>query len=147
MERMDVETLLMRAEIEALSTRFGRALDGGTLEEFLSIFTEDVAYRSGPRTLAGHDDLRAFFAKRAEGGRLSRHLMSSLMVERTGPDTARGESKWLVFAGQLPAPAPGTSPYVVADVEDDYLLTEAGWKISHRTITPVFRDDGIPPPT
>ncbi|MCO6381506.1 nuclear transport factor 2 family protein [Oceanicola sp. 502str15] len=141
-----LQQILDRHEIEALNLQFARALDGGTVEQFLAIFTEDVDYRSGGRVLQGHAALRDFFEARAAAGRVSRHLMSGLDIAFTGADTARVRSTWLTFAGAGPLPVSGCTPFLVADVEDDCLRTPEGWRISRRIITPIFRNPEIAAP-
>ncbi len=138
--------LIDREEIAALSHRFARALDGGTVDLFLSAFTSDVDYSSGARHLSGHAALSGFFNARAESGRLSRHMMSGLEITFADSDSASGRSVWLTFAGDGPLPASGTTPFMVADVHDHYRRTPEGWKIAARYITPVFRNDAIPSP-
>ncbi|MCW1932292.1 nuclear transport factor 2 family protein [Pararhodobacter zhoushanensis] len=144
---MDLETdltaLLDRQRIAALQTCFAQALDGGTLAQFLSVFTDDVTYSNGPRVLQGHAGLRGFFEARQAAGRVSRHMMSGLDISFDGPDAARSHSVWLSFAGDGPLPVGHAEPFLVADMHDDYLRTPAGWRIARRVITPAFRNPGI----
>lgn len=135
-----------RQEIEALNRVFARALDGGTLEDYLSIFTKDVYYRSGPRVLEGHAGLTDFFVTREKAGRVSRHMMGALDLERQDEDHATGHSVWLTFAGAGALPIQNCDPFQVADIKDQYVRTEAGWRISRREISTVFRNPGIAPP-
>ena len=141
--------LLDERALENLSQQFAQALDGGKVDDFLAVFTEDVDYRSGPRHYRGHGPLREFFLTRAKGGRVSRHLMSGLRLVFEGEDRATGQSQWLVFAGSMPEdglPVPGTLPFLVADVRDIYLRIESGWRIAERHITPVFQNAAIAAP-
>lgn len=135
-----------RQEIEALNRVFAQALDGGTLEAFLSIFTEDVDYQSGARVLSGHDGLRDFFVTREKAGRVSRHMMSGLDILFDGADRATGHSVWLTFAGAGALPIQNCDPFQVADIEDIYVRTAQGWRIARRVISSVFRNPGIAPP-
>lgn len=142
----EIARLLDRAAIVALNDTFARALDGGTLASFLSVFTDDVDYRSGPRQLKGLGDLQRFFTERAAGGRVSRHMYSGIAIDFIGADEATGIATWLTFAGSGPLPINSAAPFLVADIADVYRRTASGWKIARRTITPVFRNPDIPPP-
>lgn len=91
-----LQLLWDRHQIEALNHTFGRSLDGGSVEDYLSIFAPDVDYRTGPKQLRGHAALRDFFETRAAQGRVSRHLMCQLEVTphrrhpRLGPEQLAG---------------------------------------------------------
>lgn len=141
-----LQQLLDRAEIVALNDTFARSLDGGTLDMFMSIFTEDIEYRNGERHLFGHGELARFFAERANRGRVSRNIYSGLVITFTGPGEAEGFATWLTFAGSGKLPIDQTIPYLVSDIVDVYRRTDAGWRIAWRTITPIFRNSRIPPP-
>ena len=134
-----------RLEITSLSDRFGRGLDEHDAAMFLSIFDEDVDYRSGPRRYAGKAAVEAFFTERAKAGRVSRHVYSGLMLDGDA-DRATGKSVWISFAGAGALPLSGTAPYLVADVVDDYARIGGRWLITRREIRPVFRNDDVPPP-
>jgi ketosteroid isomerase-like protein len=136
---INLQQLIHWRQIEQLNTTFARSLDGGKASDFVSIFTEDVAYRSGPRHFFGHEQLVEFFEKRAATGRVSRHFMSSLDIQFTTADQAIAHSKWMVFAGKGPLPIEGTAPFLVADVTDELRKNKGAWLISARTITPIFR--------
>jgi len=135
-----------RMAIASLSDRFGRALDTNDLAMFLSIFAEDVDYRSGPRHLPGIAALEAFFTQRAAGGRVSRHFYSGLIIAFDGAESATASSNWITFGGAGALPIPGTEPFMVADVHDDYRRIGGRWLITRREIVPVFRNDDAAPP-
>lgn len=144
----DLSLIKARMDIAALSDRFGRALDDGDLALFLSIFTDDVDYRNGPRHLRGKSDLEAFFNERKSAKRVSRHFYSGLIVDFTSANEATGLSTWLTFAGTGTLPLADTRPFLVADACDHYRRSMQGaWLISQRIITPIFRNIDIPPPS
>jgi len=135
-----------RMAIASLSDRFGRALDTNDLAMFLSIFAEDVDYRSGPRHLPGIAALEQFFTQRAGGGRVSRHFYSGLIIAFDGEDSATASSNWITFGGAGPLPISGTEPFMVADVHDSYRRIGGRWLITRREVVPVFRNDNAAPP-
>ncbi|QDC10070.1 nuclear transport factor 2 family protein [Oceanicola sp. D3] len=141
-----LQQILDRQEIEAMNRQFAGALDGGTVEQFLAIFTEDVDYRSGGRVLQGHAALREFFEVRAAAGRVTRHLMSGLDIAFDGSEAALARSTWLTFAGAGAVPVANCTPFLVADVGDDCVRTAEGWRINRRVITPIFRNPEIAGP-
>ena len=140
-----LQTMIDRHEIAELNTIFAHSLDGGSVEAFLNIFTQDIDYRSGPRQLHGHDALREFFETRAASGRVSRHLICGQDIRFDGPDRATATSYWMVFAGEGDLPVNHCTPFQVADINDEVIRTPAGWKISHRVITSVFRNPDFAP--
>jgi hypothetical protein len=142
---LGLSELADRLAIRELNDAFGHSLDHGDCEAFLAIFTEDVRYRSGARLLTGHGELREFFEKRAQAGRISRHFYSGLRITFED-EHAAGTSVWITFAGDGPAPVGATAPFAVSDVSDIYIRHDQGWKISERTITQVFLNNAIAPP-
>ena len=142
----DMDRIADRMEIASLSDRFGRALDTNDLAMFLSIFAEDVDYRSGGRHLPGTAALEQFFTQRTAGGRVSRHFYSGLIVTFDGEDSATASSNWITFGGAGPLPLTGTEPFMVADVHDSYRRIGGRWLITKREIVPVFRNENAAPP-
>lgn len=136
-----------RLAITALNDAFGACLDHGDVEGFVDLFTEDVRYGNGPRVLTGRAELAAFFHGRAAAGRVSRHLYSGLRIRFDGDSGAIATSVWLTFAGDGPAPVASTEPFLVADVTDSYRQDRGVWRISARTISAVFRNPAIAPPS
>ncbi|MEW5420882.1 nuclear transport factor 2 family protein [Amorphus sp. 3PC139-8] len=134
-----------RLAIQALNDEFGHRLDHGDLDGFVDLFTEDVRYANGARQLNGQKEMRAFFAARAAGDRVSRHLYSGLRIAFEGVDRASGTSVWLTFAGSGPLPIRPADPFAVADVSDRYFRTpDRGWRIAVRQIAPVMLSDTVP---
>lgn len=140
-----IDHLMHIHEITSLNDRFGRSLDRGDAEDFLSIFSNDVDYQSGPRRFNGKAELEQFFAARLASARVSRHFYSGLAVKFVGATAATGSSAWISFAGSGALPIKVTVPYMVADVQDDYVCQSGVWLIAKRIITPVFKNDGMAP--
>ncbi|WP_309082976.1 nuclear transport factor 2 family protein [Chelativorans sp.] len=131
--------------IRALNDRFGYLLDHGRVEEFVALFTPDVVYSNGARILNGREEMLAFFRRRAESGRVSRHFYSGLQITFLGEDKASAVSLWTTFAGEGPLPIAPATPFNVADVEDTYSRSPDGqWLIAARRITPVFLSKTVP---
>ena len=127
-------------ELEQLNARYAHALDHNELAAFLALFTQDALYTLGPRRSRGHGELAAFFAQRqADGPRTTRHLYSGLQLCFQDAVSATGQSVWMSFAGQGVAPLSPAQPYLVADMQDRYVLQDGRWCVAERHIQPIFR--------
>lgn len=101
-------------------------------------FTDDGTCVMPALTMCGRDEIAAGYARRqARGPRLSRHLVSNVVVRITD-DHATATYALLLFAGNGQAPLVLDSPSAICDVDDELVLTEAGWLIHRRELTAVF---------
>lgn len=129
-----------RQAIARLNDDFCHELDRGTAEGFVALFTSDALYTFGPRVLRGSEQLRDFYIGRTrEGPRTSRHMISGLRIEFTGPAEARGLSVCMTFSAPGVPPIQSTVPAVVADFEDLYAFAGGRWLFAERHIRPMFR--------
>lgn len=133
----------VRAEIGDLNARFAWALDVHDFEALRGLFTAELHYVSVGREFFGIDELIASFAART-GTRTTRHGLGNLLLEDAGDGTATGRSSWHTFASNQAEPT-GVPLFMVADFADRYAPTDAGWRITERIITPVFRDAALAP--
>lgn len=102
------------------------------------LYTADGVCVMPALTMRGRDEIAAGYAKRQENGpRLSRHLVSNLVVD-VGEHGARARYVLSLFAGNGVAPLDVDSPSAICDVEDRFVLTDDGWLIENRVLTPVF---------
>ena len=128
-----------RWELQELNARYAHALDHNDLEAFLLLFTPDALYTLQARRSQGREALAAFFTGRqSRGPRTTRHLFSGLQLVFTGDRAATGSSVWMSFAAQGVAPIAPAEPYLVADMQDRYVLQEERWLFAERHILPVF---------
>ena len=128
-----------RRAIAALNDDFCHALDRGTVEDLVALFTPDAVYSRDERRSEGQAGIRALFEARiANGPRTSRHLTSGLRIAFTGPDEATGLSICTVYTAAGAPPIAGTSAGAVADFEDVYVRTGAGWRFARRHIRTIF---------
>lgn len=136
-----------RLAIERLNADYGYHLDGGDIDSFCALFTDDVIYSNGPRVLEGLDALRSFLASRTAGGpRTSRHMYSGLRIDFTGDDDAVSTSVWMSFAANGEPPINMATPFLVANVDDVYVRRDSGWFFKERRIMPAFINPDVPPP-
>ena len=134
------DRLADRLALEDLSARYAHALDHDDVAAFLGVFTDDALYTLGARRTQGQAELSTLFtARQSRGARVTRHFFSSLRIAFRGEREATGHSVWMSFAGQGEPPFVPAEPFMVADMEDRYVLHSNRWYIAERHITPVFR--------
>jgi len=143
-------TLAHRLAIEALNAEVAACLDEQRYDDLAPAFTEDAHYISGPRFLAGPDEIVRFFGERkaAGGPRITRHTGTGLRLEFNHDHTeARGTSVWVSYASNTAdVPVDHVAVFMVADFEDVYVLQGDGhWRIRERVIRPVFRNAAAAP--
>jgi hypothetical protein len=101
-------------------------------------FTDDGTCVMPALTMCGRDEISAGYARRlANGPRLSRHLVSNIVVRITD-NHATATYVLSLFAGNGQAPLAVDSPSAICDVDDELVLTEAGWLVHRRELTAVF---------
>ena len=125
--------------IERLNVELCHQLDRGTPTEFAALFMPDARYIFGPRIHEGREAIRGFAEKRsAKGPRTSRHVLTGLRIEFTGPSDATGISICTTYAADGPAPIAGATPTIVADFIDRYARSDGAWLVAERQIKPIF---------
>ena len=88
----------------------------------------------------GHAAIRAFLDARPVD-RITRHICTNIRVDMTSPTTASGSCSTLMLLASAPRDTPlpvPISPPVVVDYQDEYVLTDEGWKFKCRTVQIVF---------
>ena len=118
-------------------SRLALYADGvGSLEQYAALFTEDAEWLmpGGPRR--GRADILAGATARCEAGGVgpgsnSRHMITSLAVEFTGPDEAVADSYFLYVAETHETP----QIQLVGYYHDTLRRTPEGWLMARREIT------------
>ena len=91
------------------------------------------------RTMRGRDEIAAGHAARVSGApRLSRHVVSNLLVEPAGDGLTVAHYVVTVNAGNGAAPLTFPGPQAVCDVRDDLALGDDGWSIARRDLRAIF---------
>lgn len=121
---------------ERLVKQFAQLNDAQDHDGIADLFVEDARFS---RPLApddyfqGREAIRAMFRDRPK--RLALHIMTTILVEQTSPTTARGRC-YLSYVSNgdasapLPAPLEGGAMY--GQFDDEFVLTEEGWRFSVR---------------
>jgi hypothetical protein len=77
--------------------------------------------------------MRAYFAARP-GNVVSAHVCSNILIDVIGTDSAAGRSVSTVYRNGAVegAPAVLAPPVAIVENQDEFALTEQGWRIRHR---------------
>lgn len=110
-------------------------------QAFAQLFTDDGTLLLNGETFTGHPAL----AQRLEGpsSQRSRHMMSNIRITVQDESHATGVSYALIFIGSAKAyqdsgPSQISSFTAMGEYHDDFVLTDAGWRIAKRRFVPVF---------
>ncbi|MEO8546682.1 MAG: nuclear transport factor 2 family protein [Burkholderiaceae bacterium] len=133
----------MRCEQECarLSHDFAWAVDRGLHDAFIALFIPEGALERAGEVLRGPTALRRFL-EAMPVNRTMRHLCSNIRIDMTDERHAKGTSAVMMVhalaATGTSLPLPAAVP-LVAEYEDDYLLTDNGWKFQYRKTIIVFK--------
>jgi 3-phenylpropionate/cinnamic acid dioxygenase small subunit len=108
----------------------------GSIDEYAALFTEDAQQLMPGAPRSGREDIRAGSAERRAAGGVgpgsnSRHMISTLAVEFTGPDEAVADSYFTYFVETNEAPR----VQLVGHYHDTLRRTPEGWLMARREIT------------
>ncbi|NKB33904.1 MAG: hypothetical protein GKR91_12470 [Pseudomonadales bacterium] len=122
-------------EIKALYSRYNQGSDFRDVELFLSAFADDAIMTREGGNIVGMGELRADRDRRYQGqtgdvGR--RHLNGSYLIESTAEGAEAKTYYILMDVTERPPSIVGSGYY-----DDEFVKTDAGWKIKHRTL---YRD-------
>ncbi len=135
-----LDRLLAERACERLVIDFVRRLDLGEPGSVAELFTEDGSWQwpAGDRPVKGRDALRRYFAARP-ADRLSRRLMSNILVTVGSPDTATATSYFTTYRvdghdGRTD-PVPSGPPVQVGHYEDSFHRRPDGtWLLAARVL-------------
>ncbi|MFC8345030.1 nuclear transport factor 2 family protein [Streptomyces sp. NPDC057280] len=151
-----LERLLAERACERLIIDFVHRLDLGEPGSVAELFTEDGVWEWPPpggdgRRAEGREALRTYFGSRP-ADRLSRRVMSNILVTVTSPDTATATSYFTTYRvdgheGDGQGPVPPGPPVQVGQYEDEFRRSAEGtWLLAARRLrlpfggpTPVVR--------
>ncbi|MFF4114263.1 nuclear transport factor 2 family protein [Streptomyces sp. NPDC001714] len=144
-----VQRLLAEHACERLVIDFVRRLDLGEPSSVAELFTEDGWWEWPPpgdgRRAEGRAALAAYFGSRPPG-RLSRRVMSNILVTVTGPDTATATSYFQTYRvdGHDGRTVPAGPPVQVGHYQDRFRRLDGRWLLASRSLVLPF---GGPTPT
>jgi hypothetical protein len=152
-----LQRLLAEHACERLVIDFVRRLDLGEPSSVAELFTEDGWWEWPPpgdgRRAEGRAALAAYFGSRPPG-RLSRRVMSNILVTVTAPDTATATSYFQTYrvdgrdagreGGSGGGMVPAGPPVQVGHYEDGFRRVDGRWLLASRSLVLPF---GGPTPT
>jgi hypothetical protein len=127
------DDIACKVECSDILARLAWALDRGESAEAAGYFTDDAALVTPAGTTRGADIRKAMDARPASV--VTRHLILNLVVDRTGPDTAKALSQLIMYRltaqedPKTPMVLPA-SPQALGEWRIDLRKTDAGWRIS-----------------
>ncbi|MET9042633.1 nuclear transport factor 2 family protein [Streptomyces sp. NPDC093675] len=131
------ERLLAERACERLVLDFVHRLDLGEPASVAELFTEGGVWRwpAGDRTVRGRDALRRYFGGRP-ADRLSRRLMSNVLVTVTSPDAAAATSYFTTYRvdGYEGGLVPAGPPTQVGHYQDTFGRADGIWLLTSRTV-------------
>ncbi|MFE0253244.1 nuclear transport factor 2 family protein [Streptomyces sp. NPDC059010] len=133
-----MELLLAERACERVIIDFVHRLDLGEPASVAELFTEDGVWSwpEGDRSVEGRDALRAYFGSRP-ADRLSRRMMSNVLVTVTAPDTATATSYFTTYRvdGHEGGIVPAGPPVQIGHYEDAFRRQPDGtWLLTSRTL-------------
>ncbi|WP_329351039.1 nuclear transport factor 2 family protein [Streptomyces sp. NBC_01261] len=132
-----LQRLLAERACERVILDFVRRLDLGEPSSVAELFTEDGSWEwpDGERLVAGREALRKYFGSRP-AGRLSRRLMSNVLVTLTSPGTAISTAYFTTYRvdGHHGGMVPAGPPVQVGHYEDIFREVDGSWLIATRTL-------------
>lgn len=141
----EIEKLLIEAACLRLMTNYNIHLDGGDIDSFVALFSEDAVFtRVVPALpvaeMVGHTGLRRGVSMTIKDSpRLRRHMLSNARITVHGPDDAEGFCIGLAVygpRGALPIPVGGIE--LVGEYRDRYRRIDGEWRIVRRELTRVI---------
>ncbi|WP_327404430.1 nuclear transport factor 2 family protein [Streptomyces sp. NBC_01288] len=132
-----LQRLLAERACERVILDFVRRLDLGDPASVAGLFTEDGRWEwpEGDRAVEGREALRKYFGARP-AGRLSRRLMSNVLVTLTSPGTAISTAYFTTYRvdGHHGGMVPAGPPVQVGHYEDNFRQVDGTWLIDTRTL-------------
>ena len=132
------------AEIRTVLARIAQLADGGDLDEYLTLFTDDAVWAMPDNPAVGmtanekrgHAEIRAGAEeRRASGlqgpGTESRHVLTTIAVTVESDTRATARSYFMFVVSTTTAPTIRT----MGQYDDVLVRGDGGWQLQHRKIT------------
>jgi hypothetical protein len=122
-----------------LINQFAVYNDAARYEELAALFTADGSYArptDPDNYLKGRAAILAAFKGRP-AEKLTRHLITNILIEVASPASAEGICYVTLYAGSTDQPAPkfgylAAPSQLIGEYHDQFTLTAEGWKFSKR---------------
>ena len=132
----DQEMLMIERHCERLITRYCHYIDHGEAAKVADLFTADGTWTAPGVVMSGQDELRKGFTSRQQNtARMSRHVCNNLLIDVIDADHAHGVvylTLYMVDGEESRETSPLDGPALVGEYIDEFVRTEAGWRIKTR---------------
>ena len=132
----EIETMLIEHACERLVKQFCHGNDFNAIEAMADVFAEDGSFArplDPTNPTVGRDAIYAML--KARGPRVTRHMMSNILIDVISADEARGVS-YVTFITttdiEKPYPLTPEPKIFTGEYRDHFVRTAAGWKIKSR---------------
>jgi uncharacterized protein (TIGR02246 family) len=130
----EIDQLLAARACERIMLEYARAVDSGRASGIADLFTDDGEWIGADgRGMRGRQEiLRAFTAREGLTRRQSRHVITNVLVDVEGPDTARGVAYLINYrhdatGTEAAHPAPADHPKFVGDYHLTFRRVGGRW--------------------
>ena len=138
-------------DCERLVYRYAWLVDSGEAAAIADLFTVDGVWAAGTgEPMRGRDGIReGFTARQAVARRQSRHVMTNVLIDVTGPDTATGRVYLVNFrhdsrTGVAEKPAPADVPKYVGEYHLTFRRIDGTWLFHTLELDLAFIRDSRP---
>ncbi|WP_157712480.1 nuclear transport factor 2 family protein [Pseudomonas sp. PB120] len=128
---MDIKTLLLERDLHDVLCRYARACDQRDWAALEDVFLEEAtADYGGVHHLQGREPILDMIRMHLEGCGPSQHMLGNLLVDA---NDSMVKSRVYVRAAHRGAGSLADKTYeTLAEYQDRWALTPAGWRIAHR---------------
>ncbi|MBN9888320.1 nuclear transport factor 2 family protein [Salipiger abyssi] len=137
-----LQRLAIEAECSRLMTTFSLCTDTFDYDRALGLFVPDCTFQRADEVFEGLDGLR-FVLNRRNPERITRHIVSNMLIDVKDETTATGQAYALVFGhvGALDenGEAPLGAPDSLVIFNGGFTRTDEGWRIKTWRIDLSFR--------
>ena len=137
----ELERLLIERACERLCLEYARLIDLGRAAEAIDLFADDAELELTAGPMRGRNEIATFFTKRQAAAVVSRHVITNVTIDVHSTTEASGVAYLTLYRREHSgeAPVPLGSPNFVGHYDDEYVLTQAGWRFRRRTSNVVFQ--------
>jgi 3-phenylpropionate/cinnamic acid dioxygenase small subunit len=136
MSDKEVQRLSDELAIRSLVARIAQAADGGDLDDYIGMFTEEASwdFPLGPRH--GRADIRRGAQERRDQkvtgpGSSTRHVITTLAVDVETEEAASADSYWIFYRDTTTAP----TIFNMGHYHDTFVKEADAWRLARRQIT------------
>lgn len=131
-------------DCQQIVIRFAAYLDHGQAQQAAQLFTSDGTWNWNGQLLKGHAEISGKCIRKPT--HLTRHIATNIRIDVEDHDHASGLSYFLFYFfksdAPLVLPMPLPPVYSMGEWIDNYVRTDAGWRLSQRTTARIFHNPG-----